>query len=222
MSWRIPPRRKGKGYFSIPHWESVVTFLADEKKKTGLFAGKRKAREPEEPESLGRELYYMLENLVIGLAVLILLFSFVGRIIVVDGTSMVPTLQDRDLMVVRSIGYTPRQGDVVVLTQRSYSDQALVKRVIATGGQSVLIDYTAGTVSVDGVVLDEPYINEAMMPKGDITAITVPEGCLFVMGDNRNHSLDSRFYEVGIVDERSVLGQAIFVVFPFSSLGTIG
>lgn len=199
-----------------------MTFLADEKKKTGLFAGKRKAREPEEPESLGRELYYMLENLVIGLAVLILLFSFVGRIIVVDGTSMVPTLQDRDLMVVRSIGYTPKQGDVVVLTQRSYSDQALVKRVIATGGQSVLIDYTAGTVSVDGVVLDEPYINEAMMPKGDITAITVPEGCLFVMGDNRNHSLDSRFYEVGIVDERSVLGQAIFVVFPFSSLGTIG
>lgn len=200
----------------------MVTFLSDEKKKTGLFAGKRKAKEPEEPESLGRELYYMLENLVIGLAVLILLFSFVGRIIVVDGTSMVPTLQDRDLMVVRSIGYTPKQGDVVVLTQRSYSDQALVKRVIATGGQSVLIDYTAGTVSVDGVVLDEPYINEAMMPKGDITAITVPEGCLFVMGDNRNHSLDSRFYEVGIVDERSVLGQAIFVIFPFSSLGTIG
>ncbi len=161
------------------------------------------------------DLYYTLQSLVVVLSALVLVFTFLGRLIMVDGTSMVPTLLDRELMLVRSLGYTPQQGDIVVLTQTSFRKDAIVKRVIARGGQRVEIDYAAGTVAVDGVTLDEPYINEPMEPRGDVTDLVVPEGCIFVMGDNRNVSADSRFNYVGVVDERRVIGQAVAVVFPF-------
>ena len=160
--------------------------------------------------------YYTFQTLVAVLVGLVLVFTFVGRLITVDGDSMVPTLLNGEMMIVRSIGYQPKQGDIVVLTQESFRDEAIVKRLIAKGGQTVEIDYDAGTVTVDGEVLDEPYINEEMVPCGDVTSITVPEGHIFVMGDNRNISADSRYSYVGVVDERRVIGQAILVIFPFS------
>lgn len=158
--------------------------------------------------------YYTLQSLIIVLVGLVLVFTFVGRLTMVDGTSMVPTLLHGEMMIVRSAGYEPQQGDIVVLTQASFREEAIVKRLIAKGGQTVEIDYDAGTVTVDGVVLDEPYINEPMLPCGDVTSITVPEGCVFVMGDNRNVSADSRYNYVGVVDERRILGQAVAVIFP--------
>ena len=179
-----------------------------------------------EPSSGGvkRELYAWLGTVVAALVALILIFTFVGRVIVVDGISMRPTLEGGDLLLLQSVGYTPKQGDVVVLTKEfEDADGPIVKRVIATGGQHVVIDYDAGTVTVDGVVLDEPYINEEMIqPMGEtLTDVVVPEGSIFVMGDNRNRSSDSRDVTLGTVDERYVLGRAIWVLLPFQNFGAI-
>lgn len=190
--------------------------MSNEEKIPAAGQGKEKKKTSE-----GLDLYYTLQSLVIVLSALVLVFTFLGRLIMVDGTSMVPTLLDRELMLVRSVGYTPRQGDIVVLTQTSFRKDAIVKRVIARGGQTVEIDYDAGTVKVDGVTLDEPYINEPMEPRGDVTELKVPEGCIFVMGDNRNVSADSRFDYVGVVDERRVIGQAVAVVFPLDHLALL-
>ncbi len=178
-------------------------------------------------QEMKQDLYFWLQALTMALVVLILLFTFVGRIISVDGESMLPTLHHGDMMLLRSIGYTPEQGDVVVLTKNfsHYVDQPLVKRVIAVGGQTVRIDYAESKVYVDGVALDEPYINEAIMfqPGGDLTIseMTVPEGSVFVMGDNRNNSSDSRHYQLGAIDNRYILGQAVMILLPFQDFGVI-
>lgn len=168
--------------------------------------------------SLGYELYLNVRTLVFVLAALILVFTFVVRIIVVSGQSMENTLHNGDSMLVWCLGYEPKQGDVVVLTQRSYQEDSLVKRVIATEGQRVDIDYDTGTVYVDGTPLEEEYIKEAMRVPNygeGLNHVTVPEGCIFVMGDNRNESADSRYPSIGIIDTRSVIGRAVMVVFPF-------
>ena len=170
------------------------------------------------------DLYFWLQALVAVVVGLILVFTFVGRIIGVVGSSMVPTLHNGDMLILQSIGYEPRQGDVVVLTKEFGSVEGpIVKRVIATGGQTVHIDYATNSVYVDGERLDEPYINEPMRSPGvnTITDITVPEGCIFVLGDNRNNSSDSRLPELGAVDERYVLGRVLFVIFPFQNFGVI-
>ena len=117
-------------------------------------------------DSLKLDLYFWLQALVMALVALILIFTLVGRIIGVDGSSMVPTLHHGDMLILQSLGYKPRQNDVVVLTKESFMEQPIVKRVIAVGGQTVDIDYTENTVYVDGVALDEPYINELMEDLG--------------------------------------------------------
>ena len=163
------------------------------------------------------DLYFWLQALVLALVTLILLFTFVGRIIGVDGESMLPTLEHKETLLLRSIGYAPKQGDVVVLTKQFHQVHGpIVKRVIATGGQTVDIDYDRGTVTVDGKVLEEPYIKEPMRVPlyEDFTRVTVPEGHIFVMGDNRNNSDDSRDVHLGTVDERYVLGRVVMVLLP--------
>ncbi len=177
-------------------------------------------------DSLKQDLYFWLQALVTALIALILLFTLVGRIIGVDGTSMMPTLAHNDLLLLRSIGYTPKQGDVVVLTKEfAYITQPIVKRVVAVGGQTVKVDQDSGLVYVDGIPLDEPYLGEPMRDSGDFyktnLELTVPEGSVYVMGDNRNHSSDSRDARLGAVDERYILGQAVFILFPFRNLGVI-
>ena len=169
--------------------------------------------------------WYELLGIVIGVLVaVILVFTFVGRLTWVAGSSMYPTLHDREIMLVQSIGYTPRQGDVVVLTQKSYRNDSIVKRVIALGGQTVRIDYDENAVYVDGERLDEPYINREeddpmeVRPSDWTEEITVPEGCVFVMGDNRNHSGDSRDPDIGVVAEENIIGRSLLVLFPFRLL----
>ena len=167
--------------------------------------------------SAGRELYMNVRVLVTMMGVFVLLFTFVARVIVVSGPSMQNTLFGGDLILVWSLGYTPEPGDVVVLTQESYQEDSIVKRVIATAGQQVDIDYDTSTVRVDGEVLDEPYIKEMMLLPSwgeGINHVVVPEGCIFVMGDNRNHSADSRYPAIGIVDTRCVIGRGTVVLFP--------
>ena len=174
---------------------------------------------PEEKQAQTSELYENIRVLAIVLVALILIFTFVLRVIVVSGPSMENTLQNGDAMLVWSLGYSPKQGDVVVLTQLDYQDDSIVKRVIATGGQTIKIDYDRHTVTVDGEVLQEDYIKEVMMvPAFGLGnyEMTVPEGYVFVMGDNRNESADSRYPVIGVIDERCVIGKSLMVVFPFS------
>lgn len=169
--------------------------------------------------SASRDLYLNVRVLVGMMAVFVLLFTFVARVIVVSGPSMESTLWERDLIFVWALGYAPKQGDIVVLTQEHYQEDSIIKRVIATGGQRVDIDYNTGTVYVDGQALQEDYINEPMRLPGwgeGINHVEVPEGCIFVMGDNRNHSADSRHPDIGIVDTRCVIGRGLAVLFPFN------
>ncbi len=176
-------------------------------------------------DSVKMDLYFWLQALVMALVTLILLFTLVGRIIGVDGMSMFPTLRNEDMLLLRSIGYTPKQGDVVVITKDSFMERSIVKRVIAVGGQTVRIDYAAGLVYVDEKPLDEPYLPEVMEAPQSLymtnNDVYVPEGSIFVLGDNRNNSTDSRDVRLGTVDVRHVLGRAVFVLLPPADIGTI-
>ena len=173
--------------------------------------------EKEEQKIPGREMYEWVQALVCSVLAVVVLFTFVIRLIGVDGHSMVPTLQDGDrLLVLNSMLYDDyKHGDIVVLRKASFLAEPIVKRVIATEGQTVDIDFSTGSVYVDGVLLKEDYINELTFEEeGTEFPLTVPEGSIFVMGDNRNHSNDSRDARLGTVDTRFVIGKAVFLAFP--------
>lgn len=179
-----------------------------------------------EKEEKGTELFYMLQSLVIAVSAMILLFTFVVRVNQVKGHSMDNTLQPQELLLVWHLGYTPKAGDIVIVNRPNVDileGEAIVKRVIAVGGQTVDIDYDTNTVYVDGVALDESYILEPMrpLPAEYATHIEVPEGSVFVMGDNRNNSTDGRDPRVGVVDQRCILGKALFVLLPFQDAGVV-
>ena len=181
--------------------------------------------EKEEQKIPGREMYEWVQALVCSVLAVVVLFTFVIRLIGVDGHSMVPTLQDGDrLLVLNSLLYDDYQyGDIVVLRKDTFLDEPIVKRVIATAGQTVDIDFNTGSVYVDGALLKENYINElTYLEEGTEFPLTVPEGCVFVMGDNRNNSKDSRYADLGPIDTRHILGRAVFLIWPGESaeLGT--
>ena len=174
--------------------------------------GKRKRARPP-----GRELYEWVQALVCSVLVVVVLFTFGARLIGVDGHSMVPTLQHGDRMVVLNsmLYHDYKYGDVVVLRKDTFLSEPIVKRVIATAGQTVDIDFAAGAVYVDGAALSEPYTREPTFKDEGMTfPLTVPEGCLFVMGDNRNNSDDSRDPDLGPVDVRGVIGRAFYLAVP--------
>ena len=168
------------------------------------------------------KIFEWYDSLVFALVVIVLVFVFVCRIIVVSGSSMVPTLQGWDRVVVQSLLYQPERGDVVVVDSYIEYGDPLVKRIIAMGGDTVDIDFDTGQVTVNGEVLDEPYISAPTQQSFDVEfPLTVPEGQVFLMGDNRPHSTDSRSSQVGFVDERSILGKVLFRIAPFNRLGKI-
>lgn len=192
--------------------------------------------EPAKEEKSGREAYEWVQALVCSVLAVVVLFTFVIRLIGVDGHSMVPTLQDGDRLLVTTslLSGEYRYGDIVIIQKGTFADgDPIVKRVIATEGQTVDIDFANGIVYVDGEALDEPYINEpTYTDEGTEFPLTVPEGSIFVMGDNRNRSDDSRNAELGTVDTRYVIGRAVFLLFPgadeatgkrdFGRIGLIG
>lgn len=164
-----------------------------------------------------QELYDWVQCVVIALVCAILIFVFVGRVIGVDGHSMNNTLLDGERLVVSNLFYKPKQGDIVVLTKYSFMEEPIVKRVIAVEGQTIDIDFDTGMVRVDGEILQEDYIAAPTHRYYDVTfPQTVPEGCVFVMGDNRNASNDSRNSSLGMVDTRCIMGRAYMVIFPIS------
>ncbi len=156
-----------------------------------------------------------LQCIVVALVLCILVFVFLGRIVTVEGTSMLPTFLHGDRLLISNLFYTPQVGDVVVFQTNSYGPEPLIKRVIAVEGQTVDIDFEAGVVYVDGVPMEEPYTAAPTYERLDFTeAVTVPEGCVFVMGDNRNGSTDSRHSAIGMVDTRCILGKVLFLLQP--------
>ena len=190
--------------------------------------------EREEPQALrrpGAEIYEWIQLFLGCVAAAVVVFNCVARLTRVDGPSMDNTLQHGEIILLWSLGYTPEQGDIVVLNKTSVllpdwnEPRAIIKRVIAVGGQTVDIDYASGTVYVDGGPIDEPYLPEEMYlpfaPTMQQTHWEVPEGCVFVLGDNRMVSEDSRFRAVGMVDERHILGRAVFRLYPAESLGPV-
>ncbi len=187
-------------------------------------------------EKEGRDLYEWVQALVCSVLTVVLVFTFGIRLIGVDGHSMVPTLQDGDRLLVTTslLSGDYEYGDIVIIQKGTFAGgEPIVKRVIATGGQTVDIDFETGAVHVDGTLLEEDYINElTFVEEGTEFPLTVPEGSIFVMGDNRNHSSDSRDASLGTVDTRYVIGRAVILAFPgadeatgkrdFGRIGLIG
>ena len=175
-------------------------------------------QEQEKQTAKGRDLYEWVQSLVGSVVVVVAIFTFVIRMMGVDGHSMLNTLQHGDrLLVVNSMLYHDyKYGDIVILRKNGvFDDDPIVKRVIAVEGQTVDIDFAEGIVYVDGEALEEDYIREpTYTAEGTEFPLTVPEGSIFVMGDNRNGSSDSRDYRLGTVDTRYVIGKAAFLIFP--------
>ena len=175
-------------------------------------------QEQEKQTAKGRDLYEWVQSLVGSVLVVVAIFTFVIRMMGVDDHSMLNTLQHGDrLLVVNSMLYHDyKYGDIVILRKNGvFDDDPIVKRVIAVEGQTVDIDFAEGIVYVDGEALEEDYIREpTYTAEGTEFPLTVPEGSIFVMGDNRNGSSDSRDYRLGTVDTRYVIGKAAFLIFP--------
>lgn len=197
--------------------------------------------EPEKKGGITKEVIEWLEVVVTAVIAVVLIFSFVFRIATISGDSMLNTLiggnkyngNRGDKVVITNIAYTPDNGDIVVISRNAENsvegqiagEGPIIKRVIATGGQTVDIDFEEGIVYVDGKALKEDYISSPTTTKANVEfPLYVPEGYIFVLGDNRQDSLDSRFSQIGdggLVDTRYVLGHAVFRIFPFNRIGRL-
>ncbi|WP_182440746.1 MULTISPECIES: signal peptidase I [Clostridia] len=170
---------------------------------------------------LSSMVYFLLEMLA--LFFLLLIFSYViGGQVRVFGVSMTPRLVEGDRLVYRKLSYEPQRGDVVICRTGKGFEYELVKRIIGIPGDKIEIDASSGLVHVNDEVLDEPYCSGGTYLLGDISyPLTVPPGQYFVMGDNRQESIDSRYSEIGTIEEDKIDGQVIFRIYPFNKIGKI-
>lgn len=161
-------------------------------------------------------IYEWVHSMIFAIAIVVVLLTFFVRLVDVNGPSMLQTLKSGDKVIITNFMYTPKNGDIVVISHGAQYDDPIIKRVIATEGQTLDIDFDKQTVTVDGEVIDEPYIQGQTLDKGGVIPKVIPDGKVFVMGDNRTVSLDSRSTTIGLIDEMDIIGKAQLVVFPFS------
>ncbi len=184
---------------------------------------------PKEPEliitpksSTRKEIFDWLFSIVVALAIALLIRRFLFTLVKVDGPSMQPTLYHNDMLYVNRFMYTPENGDIIIFRPPNSPSTPYVKRVIATEGQTVVIDQQEKKVYVDGVELKEDYIDERLVSAGTVKyPFTVPEDHVFVLGDNRNNSRDSRDAAVGAIPRENIIGKVIFRMLPISEFGSV-
>ena len=177
-----------------------------------------------EPDRMAKNKNFIetCEAYVFAIVTLMLLFTFVGRVVQVDGNSMNNTLLNGEKLIITSFPYTPAHGDIVVTDSHTRYGKVLIKRVIGCPGDTIDIDFDAGVVYRNGEALTEPYTAApTYLHEGMEFPLTVPEGQLFLMGDNRNDSLDSRSPDIGLIDTRDVLGKVLWRLLPFSRMGAV-
>lgn len=162
--------------------------------------------------------YYLAHSVIIAVVVIIILLTFFFRIVNVDGRSMMNTLLDGDKVIVTNFMYEPKNNDIVVISHAEEYDKPIIKRVIATEGQTLKIDFQNERVYVDGTLLDEPYVSSELKEGNTEIPEVIPEGKVFVMGDNRLDSLDSRYSEIGLIDTDNIIGKAQFVALPITRI----
>ncbi|MBQ2842539.1 MAG: signal peptidase I [Clostridia bacterium] len=176
-------------------------------------AGEPEEKKPPFPVSF---LFDVTDSVKGAVLVVFLIFALMFRAVGVDGDSMNPTLNDNDWVAVAGSVTDFERGDIVIVNQPWRRNVPIIKRVIAVGGDTINIDFNKREVYVNGMKLDEPYILEPTWLSYDVEfPLTVDEGKLFVMGDNRNDSIDSRSSQIGLIDERYVLGKALIRIYPF-------
>lgn len=188
---------------------------------------RNEANRPQGGSPFVRSVLEWTETIIMAVILVAVVFTFLARVITVDGRSMEPTYYNGDRVLVTNLAGSPQQGDIVIVV--GALDEPIIKRVIATEGQTVDFDSQSGEVVVDGEILPgsafgiENGITYVPDMPGQVLEFpqTVPEGCVFVLGDNRDNSTDSRFQAVGMVDCRNVLGKVVFNLFPFSKAGLV-
>ena len=164
--------------------------------------------------------YDIAHTLIVALILVSLLFTFAFRQVTVVGDSMNDTLMDQDRLLVSCLFYTtPERGDIVIVNR--YTEEPLIKRVIAVAGDSVYIDPTTGVLLLNGEVQEETYVHYENYLYDLHEPVVVPDGCVFVMGDHRNNSLDSRTATIGFIDVRDIVGKALFRIRPLSEFGSV-
>ena len=172
-----------------------------------------------------QSLVLYLHDIVFMMVTIVVVFLLLFRVIVVSGSSMFSTLVDGDyLLLLSNVFYQePQQGDIIVVSKMSFDNGTpIIKRVIATEGQIVDINFDQGIVYVDGVALEEDYINTpTTVSEGMAFPLMVDDNCVFALGDNRNVSRDSRDPKIGLIDQREILGKAIFLMFPGTHYGEV-
>ncbi|MBE6679699.1 MAG: signal peptidase I [Ruminococcaceae bacterium] len=181
--------------------------------------------------SFAAEIFEWLEMIILSACTVLLIFTFIARPANVDGASMEDTLHDKEMLVISDLFYEPKQGDIIVFQKiNSVHPAPIVKRVIATEGETIDINFDTWTVTVTDIegnkrVLDESKYRK-LLPDRRVTSnleypITLGENELFVMGDNRNNSLDSRDSRIGIVNEKEIIGRVCLRAFPLNKFGTV-
>ena len=182
------------------------------------------------PEGGVSGVFDWIRCVIIAISIVVFCLTFVFRLVEVDGSSMMDTLSNSDKVIVTNLFYTPKNNDIIVISHASDYNKPIIKRVIATEGQTVRLDYQNDRIFVDGVQLEEPYIkgstfsnniSDLYMEHDSNGNFVIPEGKLFVMGDNRVVSLDSRNEKIGMIDVKDVIGKAQFVAWPFNHFGYI-